>query len=249
MNLLRAEFRKLSTTQVWFWLMIGNLALIALQVIIGIATLSSQADYIRNAQSIYNSAGTSFIFVMVLGIIGITAEFRHQTITPTLLTTPSRSAVVISKLVSYLIVGAVYAAIGIVFTFAIAVPWLSAKGYDLELTQHGIPRSVFAAFLVAALYALLGVGIGSLITNQAAAITLSIIYSLLLEGLISAIPGVRKVYPYLPGGGARAMLVSARDRVQDNYTLLTPLAGAAVLIGWALLLSLTGVWRMKRDIS
>lgn len=248
-NLIRAEFRKLFTTQVWFWLLIASLALTALQVVALAATTDSQVEYIRNASNIYGSAGSAFIFVMVLGIIGITAEFRHQTITPTLLATPSRSAVVGSKLISYLLVGAGYAAAGVVVTLLVAVPWLSAKGFELNLTDYDIPRTLIAGFIVASLYALVGVGIGSLITNQAAAITLSIVYFLIIENLISIIPWVREVYPYLPGAAAQAMLIAESDREQEYWSYLTPVAGGIVLIAWGLAFSAAGVWRMRRDVS
>lgn len=248
-NLIRSEFRKLFSTQVWFWLLIGSLALTALQVTAVVASTDSQREYLANVDDVYSAAGNAFIFVMVLGIIGITAEFRHQTITPTLLATPSRSSVVGAKLVSYLLVGAIYAAAGVVITLAVAVPWLSAKGFELGLGDHDIPRTLIAGFIVASLYALLGVGAGSLITNQAAAITLSIVYLFVIESLISAIPKVQAVYPYLPGASAQAMLISESSRDQDGYTYLPPVAGGVVLIAWALLLSIIGVIRMRRDIS
>lgn len=248
-NLIRAEFRKLFTTQVWFWLLIASLALTSLQVIALVAITGSQTDYISNAATIFGAAGTAFIFVMVLGIIGITAEFRHQTITPTLLATPSRSAVVGSKLISYLLVGAGYAAAGVVATLLIAIPWLSAKGLQLNLTDYDIPRTLIAGFIVASLYALVGVGIGSLITNQAAAITLSIVYFIVVENLISIIPIIRAAYPYLPGAAAQAMLISGTDRKQQYYTYLTPVVGGLVLIAWGLAFSAAGVWRMRRDVS
>lgn len=248
-NLIRAEFRKLFTTQVWFWLLIGSLALTALIVISNVATTDSQLEYVRNVSIIYGAAGLAYIFVLVLGIIGITAEFRHQTITPTLLTTPSRTAVVAAKLISYLVVGTAYAAAGVVLTLLIAVPWLSSKGIELNLSDYDIPRTLIAGFFVASLYALLGVGIGSLITNQAAAITLSIVYFLVIEGLFSIIPWIRVVYPYLPGGAAAAVRVSDADRHQEYWTYLSPIAGAAVLIAWALVFSAAGVWRMRRDVS
>jgi hypothetical protein len=248
-NLIRAEFRKLFTTQVWFWLLVASLALTALQVIVVVANTDDQAEYIRNGTNTFSGAGNSTLFVMVLGIIGITAEFRHQTITPTLLATPSRLKVVGGKLITYLLLGAAYAAAGIAATVGIALPWLSAKGIDASLSDPDVPRTLIASFVVVSLYALLGVGIGSLLTNQAAAITLSIVYFAVIETLVMLIPGVREVYPYLPGAASSAMLVDSTDRVQENFTFLSPPAGAAVFVLWALAFSAVGVWRMRRDVS
>ena len=249
-NLLRSEFRKLFTTQVWFWLLVANLALTALQVVAGVAVTDSQRDYDFNTSSqIFAAPGLSFVFVMILGIIGITAEFRHQTITPTLLATPSRLAVVASKMVSYLLIGAAFAATSVALTYLIAAPWLSGKGIELGLSDHDIPRITIGAFAIPTLYALIGVGIGSLLTNQAAAITLSIVYFLPIEGIISGIPKVQAVYPYLPGAAAQALIIAPDDRDQSGYTYLPPAAGFVLFLAWVVLFAGFGVYRMRRDVS
>jgi ABC-2 type transport system permease protein len=248
-NLIRAEFRKLLTTQVWFWLLLGSIGLTALQATIVVANIGSQFDYDRHAANVFSASGNAFLFVVVLGVIGITAEFRHQTITPTLLATPSRLAVIGSKLISYLLIGAAYALVGLITTIVIAVPWLSGKGIEIGFGDHDIVRTLIGGFVVVTLLAVFGVGVGALITNQAAAITLSIIYLIVIEGLISAIPYVRTVYPYLPGAAAQSMQIASDDRVQQHYTYLEPAVGGVVLVAWTLLLAGAGVWRMNRDVS
>jgi hypothetical protein len=249
-NVLRAEFRKLFTTQTWFWLLIGSLALNALNVVGTLAgSYGSQGYYARHAVDVFGAGSSAFLFVLILGVIGITAEFRHQTITPTVLTTPSRGLVIGAKLVAYLILGVGYAIAGLIVVFAIAVPWLSAKGISLDLGSYGIPRAIFGSLVVVALYAVFGVGFGALITNQAAAVTLSIVISTVVTLLLIAIPGVRNVYPYTPSGAAQAVTLSAVDRHQDHFTFLAPAAGAVVLLAWGLVLAACGVYRMSRDIS
>ena len=57
----------------------------------------------------FASTSTAYIVVFVLGVLGVTTEFRYQTITPTVLVTPSRWAVVTAKMITYAIVGVLYA--------------------------------------------------------------------------------------------------------------------------------------------
>jgi hypothetical protein len=249
MNVLRSEFRKLFTTQTWFWLLLGSLVLNALQVILVVANTHNQADYRDAIPGIFGGGVFGYVFMLVLGAIGITAEFRHQTITPTVLTTPSRGVVIGAKLLMYLVLGAVYAVLGIVLSLAIALPWLSAKGLDVDLGSDGIVRAMVGTVIIFALYAVLGVGFGALVPNQAAAVTLPIIITVVIEPILSAIPYVRAAYPYFPSGSATALLVQNSDRFQDHYTLLVPVGGALVLLAWGVVLAMCGVYRMNKDIS
>lgn len=248
-NALRSEYRKLFTTQVWFWLLLGNLVLAAIAVIATVATTRDQSDYVRNVPNIFGAGGSSYVFVMILGIIGITAEFRHQTITPTVLATPSRTQVVGAKLIGYLLLGLGFSVAGLVLSLVIALPWLSAKGIDISLTGDDVPRILFASLLIGALYAVFGVGFGSLVKNQAAAVSVSLVLITVVSSLISVIPGVRAIYPYTPTGATAAITISDVDRHQDGYTFLPPALGALVLLAWGIALAACGVYRMNRDIS
>jgi ABC-type transport system involved in multi-copper enzyme maturation permease subunit len=249
MNALHAEFRKLFTTQVWFWLLVGNLALAAFAAIVVGATTGNQLDYMRNVPVIFGAGSASNVFVMILGIIGITAEFRHQTITPTVLTTPSRAEVVAAKVIGYLLLGAAYALAGLLLCMLIALPWLNAKGIDVGTTGGGVSRYLLGSVLIGALFAVFGVGFGALVKNQAAAISVSLVLMTIVSGMIAAIPHVRAIYPYSPGGAAAAITASEADRYQTDPTLLPPAGGIAVLVAWGVALAACGAYRMNRDIS
>ena len=86
--LVRAEFLKLRTTQVWFWMLFAAVAVTALLVVAQIA--SNKTISSTDVAGIFTASATGYIVVFVLGVLGITTEFRYQTITPTVLTTPSR---------------------------------------------------------------------------------------------------------------------------------------------------------------
>ena len=85
---------------------------------------------------------TSYVAVFVLGVLGVTTEFRYQTITPTVLATPSRWALITAKMITYALVGALYALICMVVQLAIALPWMSAKNIDFAFSSEHIPHAL-----------------------------------------------------------------------------------------------------------
>jgi hypothetical protein len=74
---------------------------------------------------------------------------------------------------------------------------------------------------------------------------------LVVEQIVLAIPKVKYVYPYLPGGLAQSVIVAHNgDRVTNGVTLLPIWGGVLGLTIWALGLSLLGAGiTMNRDIT
>src|SRR5690625_3538171 len=65
------------------------------------------------ATSVYTVAPAfGYVFPLIVGAISVTAEFRHQPITPTYLAEPRRSTVMSAKLISALPVGLVIGLLG-----------------------------------------------------------------------------------------------------------------------------------------
>lgn len=248
-RLVRAEFLKLRTTQVWFWLLI---AAIAITVVFVIASLAPH-NAINGREDVYNvftAGGTAYGISFVLGALGVTTEFRYQTITSTVLATPSRWAIVSAKMITYAIVGAIYALICVIIQVAIALPWLSSKGWSISLTSPHIPRTLLGVFAVVALFGIVGLGFGALVRNQIVAVTVGLIWLLILNGVLSIIPGIRVIFPYTPVGAINSVFNIVGDRSQTGYTLLTGAGGVIVLLLWAFIPAILGAsLTMNRDIT
>jgi hypothetical protein len=246
--LIRAEFLKLRTTQVWFWLLVASVALTVLGVVGPIAS-SNNADLSDHVRDVFVSANVAYIAVFVLGILAVTTEFRYQTITPTVLATPSRWSVVTAKLIAYAVVGAGYAIVCIGIEVAIAAPWLA--GRNLHVAYGDETGALLAVFGVVSLMGLVGMGLGALMRNQVVAVSVGVIVVVFLENLIALIPGVRRIYPFLPGGAINAVITARRgDRRFASIHLLPIWGGAVALVVWALAMSLLGAgFTMNRDIT
>lgn len=246
-RLIRAELMKLRTTQVWFWLLLAALALAALLTIGPIA--SGDINNSGDLADLFSGAATSYLPVFVLGVLGVTTEFRHQTITPTVLATPARWALVTAKMITYLLVGAAYAALCVLVQLAISVPWLSAKNIDVTLGSNNVPRALVSVFTVVVLFGIVGIGVGALVKNQIVAVTVGIIVIQVVNPLLGAIPKVRAVFPYTPFGGVSALL-NTGARAADGFTLLPHWGGAVVLTLWAFIPAAVGAaYTMNRDIT
>lgn len=249
--LLRSEVRKVATIKLWWGMLLGSVALAALSVVAQIATnglKNNPAAPLNSAvtqRAVFSSAVSGYIFSVVVGIILITTEFRHFTSRPTFLTEPHRGRVIAAKLVVAAVVGFVYAVCDVALTAAIAVPWLGAKGISIDWSGAEIMPSLLGAVASVTIFGIIGVGVGVLIRNQVAAVITALAYRFIAEGLISLIPYIKEVHPYLPGAAAAAL---TGGRAGEN-TLTSQWEAGAILLGWGLLFAVAGyVITARRDI-
>ncbi len=256
MPLLRSELRKVTTTKVLFFLALAVVLFTALNVFLlvyltpramGVENndeLLMNPDYITN---IVGAAGSSSIFVLILGIVAMTGEFRHMTITSTLLVTPRRSRVLISKGIIFLVIGAVIGLIAFATAIALATLTLSGKAHapiDTDIALQ-ILGGVVLGF---AIYAFVGVAVGALIRNQVAAVVGALIWVLILEALLTVF--VDWIGKWLPGGALDAVLQATNVSGRGGSEVLSVGAGAAVLVGYAVILgALASATTMRRDIT
>lgn len=251
-RLIGGEVRKLFTTKLWLWMALGAIAITALFTSVTIAldgTANNPQPLLSTPEgqrNLFSVAAASGVFVLILGIIAITGEFRHQTVTPTFLATPRRGRVVIAKLLTYTLAGIGYGLLVVAFSLVLALPWLAAKDVDISLSANGIPGALAGTVAGVALYSVLGVGVGALIRNQIAAVVGSLVYLFVVEAFAANLPTVRDYYKYLPGGANAALTGST----QPGTTLLEPWQGGLLLVAYGVVFAVVGSWlAVRRDVS
>jgi ABC-2 type transport system permease protein len=247
-RLVRAEFTKLATTRVVY----GIAAAMAAFAVLTVAALMTTPDIEGNPAL---SADSLAMFVaapvtllsgaaLLLGILGMTTEFRHQTVTQTFLVTPDRGRVVAAKLVAYPLAGIALALVTLAVTAAVAAGWLAAKGITPPLADARLARIVGVALLGAALCALVGVGIGALVRNQVAALVGTLVWVLVVEGLLMSLINIPSLGKWLPSAAAAAAITS------PGGAHLSRLGGTLLLAGYALVLAAAGTRLVvRRDIT
>src|SRR4051794_619306 len=158
--LVRAEFRKLTTTRLWLWMLILGLGITGAttSAAIGFAEPGQPLGLDTDAgqRTILAQASASLVVVGILGIVAVTSEFVHQTATPTFLSMPRRGKVVGAKLITYGAAGLAYATACTAVVLAVALPWLASEDVHVVLSGTDLARTLAGVVLEVALYAVLG---------------------------------------------------------------------------------------------
>lgn len=241
--LVGAEFLKLRTTRAWIGFV---LAVVALSGIASAATVGGapaiDLGTSELSREILRSALFAGLVAFLVGIMSVTSEWRHGTVTRTFLVTPRRGRVLVAKELSIVFVAAAFAVSALIVTLAIAVPWLAFEHSSLEL--NGGSAAVVGQILAASvLWGALGVGVGAVVQSQTFALVGSILWILLVEALIQALLGLvdlEAVAHYLPG-----QALSAFDETFDGG--LPVWAGGVVGLAWVVALGALGYLRMSRQ--
>jgi ABC-2 type transport system permease protein len=247
-RLIRAELTKLATTRLIYGLAAAMAAFAVLIVaataagVDGAPPLSAYSLPVLVAAPVTLLSGAA----LLLGILGMAGEFRHQTVTQTFLVTPDRGRVVAAKLVAYPLAGITLTLSILAFTAAVAAGWLAATGITPSLPEpvaYALGHVLLGAVLAAGLCGLVGVGVAALVRNQVAALVGVAVWVLLVEGLLMSLLNVPSLGKWLPSAAAAAL-------TNPGGGQLSRLAGSLLLAGYALALAAAGTRLVvRRDIT
>jgi ABC-type transport system involved in multi-copper enzyme maturation permease subunit len=185
------------------------------------------------------------LFAALLGALSITTEIRHGTIRPTFLVTPRRGRVVWAKVVANLLVSAGFGLVAGAAAIAAGLAAFGARGIDVGLDGGDYALLVAGSVTAAALWAVIGVGVGSLIRHQVPTVVGICAWLLFVEGLLAGdLVGLGSVIRFLPGSAAAAI------SGQEPGTLLSPGAGLVLLAAYGLAAALAGAFAIsRRDVG
>src|SRR6266542_2719368 len=92
-------------------------------------------------RTVYGTAfGIGSLFTLILGVIAICGEFRHQTITPTFLATPRRNRVVQAKVAGVVIAGGLSGILMIATGLLVGAIVISARGFGTRLGSGDVQQ-------------------------------------------------------------------------------------------------------------
>jgi ABC-type transport system involved in multi-copper enzyme maturation permease subunit len=276
MKLISSEFLKIRTTNAWWLFGLGAFGMLALTFLVNAvsayyalseptpegmspedaATFEASRDVVYQAANLYTS-GQFFglLFVLLLGIVVITSEFQHQTVTTTFLTTPHRTAVIVAKLVAAALAGAGYWLVTTALNIPATIIFLGTQDVSSQLGEWPVVRSILLNLLAYVLWGILGVGFGVLIRSQiGATVTAVVLYLLgtiagtiiftLFANWLNAewIEDLQYGMPSIASG----LMVSGTNLPNQPVFWV----GAIVLVGWAVVTGTIGTMiTRKRDIS
>ena len=247
MSAVAVERIKLFSTRSPYWCL-----LIIVVACLGLATLIGLVESGNDATVFTSQAGTNLgmMIFMVLSGLAVTTEYRFGTIRTTFLAEPNRTVVLLAKTVLLAFLGAVVGGVAALAAFYLTKLLASNPRVPLAL-ESAVDRPVVlgdaALFAVAAVIA---VAVGSLIRQSAGAIAILLLWPLLLENLLGAIPALTDASKWFPFTAGGAFVTPATDdTLGDIFTPSagpTPVQGLLVFIGTAVVLWVIALVMLKR---
>jgi ABC-2 type transport system permease protein len=276
MRLIRSELLKVFTTNIWWLFALITLPLWALTLLINYfqtqfyldpsvaggqmspeeqAQVAAAGQPVAIAANLYtNGQLLGLLVVLLLGIIVATSEFFHQTVTATFLTTPHRTAVILSKLVVAALFGVGLWLVSLLINIPAGSLILGTFDLGDQLGEPAVWEAIGLNGLAYLLWVIFGVGFGVLIRSQIGATVTGIL--LYLAGYIGAVIVISTLsnrfgdwindLAVLVPSLASQLMVAGTD-IPGNPPRWT---GAVVLIGYAVVASAVGTLMLRRrDIS
>jgi ABC-type transport system involved in multi-copper enzyme maturation permease subunit len=205
--------------------------------------------------SVTTVTGFAMVMAGVLGVIITSGEFRHNSATVTYLARPIRGQVLAAKAATAALAGAIMGVIAGMVATGIGLIFVVAKGDHVTVSTTAFIGHIAGAGVGAALLAVLGVGVGSLIRSQLAGVIGVFVWCIVLESILGeTVTALRPFLPYTAAstlGGTKLGAAAFGPGYSESAQLpLDFLAAAALVAGIALILSLVGVrTTLRQDVT
>lgn len=204
------------------------------------------------------AASLGYVFPLLIGTLMVTAEFRHETLTPTFLATPRRGIVLAGKVLVAILLGAIFAVLALISAVGPGAAALAVFGLDTALGSSDTWAMFGRIAIALILWTIVGLGVGTLVRNQVAAIVIVLAFTQFVEPIAriagNFVDGLGEVTLYLPGAASDALVgfsIFGTMGSDPNVTAgIEWWVGGLVLAGYALVLLILGhfvSWR--RDVS
>ncbi len=266
-GVVRSEFRKFLTTRLW-WIMalslFGYMAFMAATLGFALnfdpemagASEGMAAPSARDiATSVYTLAPAfGYVFPLIVGAISVTAEFRHQTITPTFLAEPRRSTVMSAKMLAALPVGLVIGILGTVATWVVGAGTIAIMGGETFAFSTETLRVVALSTLTLAIWTMVGVGFGAVVPNQIGSIIIVLAFTQFVEPIarmaLSQVEKLAGIAKFLPGAAGEALAGGSFYGTISPMGMLSWWQGGLVLLAYAVVFGLVGLaTTFRKDVG
>jgi ABC-type transport system involved in multi-copper enzyme maturation permease subunit len=240
-GVIASELLKLRTARSNVILAIAGVGLAIL-----ISVLTVLFDSSPTTDVLISDAEFCVLFTLILGAMSIAGEMRHGSIAPSLLVTPSRTELLLGKLVAIVIAGAAIGALAFGGSLAAGALLLPGQGFDFGLSSGEVIKDIAAGAALAALYGVMGLGAGALLRNQTGAIIVLLMTLFFVDPLVASL--WTHYAPYSLGGVlASATGAPGQGPADEPVAQGTALA---LQLGYSTLLFLIGLFAFNRvDIT
>lgn len=272
---LKSEVRKIFTTRMWWGLLLGMMVMAALLSLMYGSLVGNDAAtgeggtgnpfkkmVVGTAQLVYSAGAQSSLTTLIplsMGVLLITNEFRHKTISSTFLATPNRWVVLITKMLAVIPLGIAYGVAHDIASAGAGAATIKSKGYPTLLDKPEVWQTFGLVVVAFVVWTLLGFGFGMLIRNQVAAVLTAVGFAFIVQIALNILFSAQNwdtAAKFLPSNLTSGMLVTSDPTAGQQVTsggaspFFSWWASALILTGYALALSVIGSFlQSRRDIT
>jgi ABC-2 type transport system permease protein len=244
--LLRAELIKLRTTRTFLALTgVAVATSLLITTLVSLLSEPTQEDVLADVFT----ADTSALFIVILAIVGITGEWRHRTITSSLLAAPDRLRFLIAKTLAFAAAGVVLSVLISITIAVVGMIILSSR--DLPTPDLGeLIGQIIRNAEVAGLLGAFGLALGTLVRNQPVAIVGVLLLALAIEPTVVALaPDVGRFAPF-SALSAAIQEIPAENVGNEDLNLLSPGLAVLTLLAWiGSVFAIGAVLLQRRDLN
>jgi ABC-type transport system involved in multi-copper enzyme maturation permease subunit len=179
----------------------------------------------------------------ILGVLLVTGEYSTGTIRTSLAAVPRRLPLLWAKATTFALSALALCVPAAFVAFLVGQSILAEEHLDVTLDHPGVTRAVLGSALYLAVVGLLGLALGALLRNTAAAV--SALFGVLFAPQIVAgfLPSTwsDQIYPYLPVPAGVAVTT-----VRPDPASLGPWTGFGLFCLYTAVLLALGAWRLRR---
>lgn len=198
MTLLNVERIKLFSTRSPYWCL-ALIPVISISITLLVSLVDSGSEASLEASQIWINFVISV--VMVMAALSVTTEYRFGTIRNSFLAVPTRTPLLVAKAVLVGLISLVVVELTSLLCYFLAktVHGSAAKASAFDVVTATDYRVLWGPGVIAALAAVLAVGVGTLIRQSAGAIAVLLLWPLVVENLFQLFGQFgRDVQPWLP---------------------------------------------------
>ncbi|MPZ68926.1 MAG: hypothetical protein GEU71_05295 [Actinobacteria bacterium] len=235
MNLVSAEWLKLRTTRLLHGMIPATVVLSAAAVAGAVLSLDGAAELesSEGIRRVLSVTGTGALLMLLVGIMISAGEYRFGTAADTFLTTPRRHRVVLAKLIVGAQCGLGAGAITSIACIGIASLLYNIEGATFPFGDADVWLTLAGTVVYSTLFAVLGVGLGSVIRNQTLAVAVALAWFAVVEHiLVNLAPDIGR---WLPATAGQAIVRTPLD------DLLSPLAAVVLLSAYGAAAAVAGL--------
>ena len=250
-RVMRSEWTKLRSLRSTLWSLLAAVAfVIGLAVLVPSVTVAHWPPRDPRELLFFDPTSRSlagiFLAQLAIGALGVllmSGEYATGMIRTTFAAVPTRLPVLWAKLVVF--AGVTFALMlpTVLGSFLVGQKILSSRNIQASLWQPGVARAVIGAALYITVVGALGMGLGALLRNTAAAVSTLFGVLFVLPIIIHLLPSsvVEAIDKYLPSSAGQAV-----SQVVPSPLSLSPWVGFALFCGYAAAVLATAAVVLRR---